>query len=93
MREVIELAHSHDIPVLVDEAHGAHFIAKGNFPMSALEMGADVVVQSAHKTLPALTMGSYLHIQSNRVSSQKSESLFAYASIQQSLVSITRIFG
>lgn len=71
MKEVIELAHSHDIPVLVDEAHGAHFIAKGNFPKSALEMGADVVVQSAHKTLPALTMGSYLHIQSNRVSAQK----------------------
>ncbi|MBC6308541.1 aminotransferase class V-fold PLP-dependent enzyme [Listeria sp. FSL L7-1582] len=49
--------------VLVDEAHGAHFQADASlFPVSAIELGADVVVQSAHKTLPALTMGSYLHI-------------------------------
>ncbi|MBC1373612.1 aminotransferase class I/II-fold pyridoxal phosphate-dependent enzyme [Listeria booriae] len=49
--------------VLVDEAHGAHFQADVSlFPKSAIELGADVVVQSAHKTLPALTMGSYLHI-------------------------------
>ncbi|WP_017380239.1 aminotransferase class I/II-fold pyridoxal phosphate-dependent enzyme [Paenisporosarcina sp. TG-14] len=71
MGEAISLAHSHGIPVLVDEAHGAHFIATADFPISALEMGADVVVQSAHKTLPAMTMGSYLHIQSNRVSHDK----------------------
>jgi arginine/lysine/ornithine decarboxylase len=71
MAKAISIAHSHGIPVLVDEAHGAHFIATGEFPMSALEMGADVVVQSAHKTLPAMTMGSYLHIQSNRVSKDK----------------------
>ncbi|WP_260447257.1 aminotransferase class I/II-fold pyridoxal phosphate-dependent enzyme [Listeria newyorkensis] len=49
--------------VLIDEAHGAHFQANASiFPVSAIELGADVVVQSAHKTLPALTMGSYLHI-------------------------------
>ena len=48
--------------VLVDEAHGAHFQSNDAFPASALEQGADVVVQSAHKTLPALTMGAYLHI-------------------------------
>jgi len=71
MSEVISLAHSYHLPVLVDEAHGAHFIAKGEFPITALEMGADVVVQSAHKTLPALTMGSYLHINSQRVSNEK----------------------
>lgn len=71
MNEVIKLAHSIDMPVLVDEAHGAHFVAKGEFPTSALQLGADVVVQSAHKTLPALTMGSYLHINSQRVSNDK----------------------
>ena len=70
MCDVIRVAHSYGIPVLVDEAHGAHFIAT-DFPMTALEMGADVVVQSAHKTLPAMTMGSYLHIQSNLVSKDK----------------------
>ena len=71
MIEVINLAHSYNLPVLVDEAHGAHFVAKGDFPITALEMGADVVVQSAHKTLPALTMGSYIHINSHRVSNEK----------------------
>lgn len=71
MCDVIRVAHSYGIPVLVDEAHGAHFIGSAEFPMSALEMGADVVVQSAHKTLPAMTMGSYLHIQSNLVSKDK----------------------
>lgn len=49
--------------VLVDEAHGAHFQADASaFPVSSIELGADVVIHSAHKTLPALTMGSYLHI-------------------------------
>ncbi|MBA3926963.1 aminotransferase class I/II-fold pyridoxal phosphate-dependent enzyme [Listeria sp. W9-0585] len=49
--------------VLVDEAHGAHFQADASlFPVSSIELSADVVVHSAHKTLPALTMGSYLHI-------------------------------
>ena len=71
MSEVIDLAHSFSVPVLVDEAHGAHFIAEGKFPASTLALGADVVVQSAHKTLPALTMGSYIHINSSRVSHEK----------------------
>ena len=48
--------------VLVDEAHGAHFIGRGPFLRSSLSYGADYVVQSAHKTLPAMTMGSYLHV-------------------------------
>ncbi|WP_019414122.1 aminotransferase class I/II-fold pyridoxal phosphate-dependent enzyme [Paenisporosarcina sp. TG20] len=71
MVEVIRLAHLHGILVLVDEAHGAHFVATEKFPMCALEMGADMVVQSAHKTLPALTMGSFLHIQSKLISMEK----------------------
>ena len=62
IEELIQLAHDSKIPVLVDEAHGAHFIGKDPFPRSSLQMGADVVVQSAHKTLPSLTMGAFLHI-------------------------------
>lgn len=69
--EVIDLAHSAGMPVLVDEAHGAHFVTKGEFPASALQLGADVVVQSAHKTLPALTMGSFLHVNSHRISNER----------------------
>nr|WP_295975403.1 aminotransferase class V-fold PLP-dependent enzyme [uncultured Bacillus sp.] len=68
LQEIIQQAHAADIPVLVDEAHGAHFICGGAFPQSAVQLGADIVVQSAHKTLPAMTMGSYLHLNSSRVS-------------------------
>ena len=71
LENIISLSHSLQIPVLVDEAHGAHFQAYKEFPKSALLLGADVVVQSAHKTLPALTMGSFLHIRSQLVDSKK----------------------
>jgi arginine/lysine/ornithine decarboxylase len=67
LKEMIEFAHQFQIPVLVDEAHGAHFIIGEPFPPSAVQLGADIVVQSAHKTLPAMTMGSFLHYNSNLV--------------------------
>lgn len=68
---IIEVCHSNNIPVLVDEAHGAHFIVNEAFPKNALELGADLVVQSAHKTLPAMTMASFLHIRSQFVKSER----------------------
>ncbi len=64
---IVSLAHKHSIPVVVDEAHGAHFILGAPFPKSATEFGADIVIQSAHKTLPAMTMGSYLHVKGNLI--------------------------
>ncbi len=60
--QVISEAKKAGLYVLVDEAHGAHFKAGSIFPPSSLELGADFVVQSAHKTLPAMTMGSFLHV-------------------------------
>jgi len=66
--EVIEkLVHSRDKLLLVDEAHGAHFNFHSKLPVSASKAGADVWVQSAHKTLPALTQSGYLHIKGKRV--------------------------
>jgi len=59
--QIIKLAHANGLLVLVDEAHGAHFTLGDPFPPSAVELGADIIVQSAHKTLPAMTMGSFLH--------------------------------
>ncbi|MDQ6595366.1 aminotransferase class I/II-fold pyridoxal phosphate-dependent enzyme [Bacillus salipaludis] len=67
LESIINYAHIHNIPVLVDEAHGPHFIVGSPFPPSAVQLGADIVVQSAHKTLPAMTMGSYLHVNGNRI--------------------------
>ncbi|TKC13878.1 aminotransferase class I/II-fold pyridoxal phosphate-dependent enzyme [Robertmurraya kyonggiensis] len=71
LKEIIQFAHDKHIPVLIDEAHGAHFIGGEYFPPSAVELGADVVVQSAHKTLPAMTMGSFLHVNSEYVSVER----------------------
>ncbi|MCZ2260549.1 aminotransferase class I/II-fold pyridoxal phosphate-dependent enzyme [Sporosarcina sp. G11-34] len=71
LEEVIKICHLHEVPVLVDEAHGAHFVIGDPFPQSALEMGADVVVHSAHKTLPAMTMASFLHVKSNLISPKR----------------------
>ncbi|MCB2750218.1 decarboxylase, partial [Listeria monocytogenes] len=59
LHKCIQIAHYFGAVVFVDEAHGAHFLTSSEFPNSAVELGADVVVQSADKTLPALTMGSY----------------------------------
>ncbi|AWC31073.1 aminotransferase class I/II-fold pyridoxal phosphate-dependent enzyme [Bacillus cytotoxicus] len=81
LKESIAYAHQHQIPVLVDEAHGAHFCLGEPFPQSAVAYGADIVVQSAHKTLPAMTMGSYLHINSDLINGEK---VFRYLNMLQS---------
>lgn len=67
LKHIIAYCHMNHIIVLVDEAHGAHFSDIANMPKSSLSLGADIVVQSAHKTLPAMTMASYLHVNSERV--------------------------
>lgn len=64
--DIISEFQSHSIPVIVDEAHGTHLkFCPGLFPSDALSMGADFVIHSAHKTVPALTPGSFLHIGRN----------------------------
>ncbi|GAA4870211.1 aminotransferase class I/II-fold pyridoxal phosphate-dependent enzyme [Paenibacillus vulneris] len=64
---IVQLLHEYDKPLLVDEAHGAHFGFHPALPKSALSCGADVVVQSTHKLLTAMTMGAMLHVQGDRV--------------------------
>lgn len=61
-------AHAREIPVFVDEAHGAHLGFSDFFPQSACQLGADLVVQSFHKTLPSLTQTAVLHCNSTRIS-------------------------
>lgn len=61
------IAHRHGARVFVDEAHGAHFGLSPAFPESAVTQGADLVVQSLHKTLPSLTQTGLLHLCSDRV--------------------------
>lgn len=64
---IASLTHSHGIPLLVDEAHGAHFAFHPGLPTPALAAGADLAVQSTHKTLAALTQGAMVHIRGNRI--------------------------
>lgn len=64
---IAETVHAHGIPLLVDEAHGPHLGLDAHFPDSAVHSGADIVVQSLHKTLPVLTQTSILHICSDRI--------------------------
>ncbi|MCG8365242.1 MAG: aminotransferase class I/II-fold pyridoxal phosphate-dependent enzyme [Pseudanabaenales cyanobacterium] len=64
---IAQLAHHHDIPLLVDEAHGPHFAFHPDLPTPALAANADLVVQSAHKVLAAMTQAAMLHVQGSRI--------------------------
>lgn len=58
---ISRVAHRCNIPVLVDSAHGAH-LGFGKFPKSARNLGADIVIESLHKTLPSLTQTAICHV-------------------------------
>ena len=58
---IAEIVHEKEIPLIVDEAHGAHFGFSKGFPQKALALGADLCIESAHKTLPAYTQSALLH--------------------------------
>ncbi|MEH2355784.1 aminotransferase class I/II-fold pyridoxal phosphate-dependent enzyme [Nostoc sp.] len=64
---IASITHQYNIPLLVDEAHGAHFAFHPELPTPALAAGADLTVQSTHKVLGAMTQASMLHIQGNRI--------------------------
>lgn len=63
--------HNRNIPLIVDAAHGAHLGFSEYLPKSALQEGADVVVMSVHKTLPAPTQTALLHLGSERVPAER----------------------
>ncbi|MBE9001487.1 aminotransferase class I/II-fold pyridoxal phosphate-dependent enzyme [Nostoc sp. LEGE 12447] len=64
---IANITHQYNIPLLVDEAHGAHFAFHPELPTSALAAGADLTVQSIHKVLGAMTQASMLHVQGDRI--------------------------
>lgn len=71
LSEISELCHSHKIPLIVDEAHGAHLGFHSELPNSALQQGADLAVQSTHKVLCSLTQSSMLHMSGDIVDKEK----------------------
>lgn len=71
LKRIAEIVHKYDRILLVDEAHGSHFIFSDKLPISALQAGADIVVQSIHKTLPSFTQTSMIHVGTDRVDIDK----------------------
>ena len=67
IKEIADMLHSQGILLIVDEAHGAHFPFYEGFPKSAVFQGADLVIQSLHKTLPSLTQTGLLHLCTDRI--------------------------
>jgi len=66
IKTLAAVAHRHGVPLIVDEAQGAHFLPGTLMPSSACSSGADLVVHSFHKTLGALTQTGAVHVVSDR---------------------------
>ena len=64
---IAKICHERQKLLLIDEAHGAHFSFSRSYPNDALASGADMVVQSVHKTGGSLTQSSILHVQGDMV--------------------------
>jgi len=62
-----EVAHSHDVPLVVDESWGAHLAFSDQLPANALTRGADVVLNSVHKLGGSITQSAILHLGSERI--------------------------
>ena len=80
---ISEICHKKGIPLIIDEAHGAHFVLHekyANQNISALHLGADVVIHSLHKTLPSMTQTALMHLQGDFISETE---LDRYSSIYQ----------
>ena len=83
IKGIAEVCKKHKIPLLVDNAHGAHlkFLSRDIHPIT---LGADLVADSAHKTLPVLTGGAMLHIANEAYLKQAKEAMSIFASTSQS---------
>lgn len=93
IEKIAKITHKEKMPLIVDEAHGAHFefmsnvnetISSTNYknvPRPAIRLGADIVVESLHKTLPAMTQCAILHMKKGLVSEKR---LDEYVSLYQS---------
>ncbi|REE70674.1 arginine decarboxylase [Paenibacillus taihuensis] len=77
LKEIVDLVHSYDIPVLVDEAHGVliHFHEK--LPMSAMQAGADMAATSVHKLGGSMTQSSVLNVRKGRINPHRVQTIMS----------------
>lgn len=68
LKRIVDIVHAHNMPVVVDEAHGPHLKFSERLPIQALDAGADICAQSTHKILGAMTQCSIVHCQNGRIS-------------------------
>lgn len=68
---IAKVCHAHGVPLIVDEAHGAHLGFGGGFAENAVRLGADAVIMSIHKTLPSFTQTALLHINGSRIAPEQ----------------------
>ncbi|MFD0049155.1 aminotransferase class I/II-fold pyridoxal phosphate-dependent enzyme [Actinomycetes bacterium NPDC127524] len=77
LKKIVEIAHSYNVPVLVDEAHGVHIHFHDGLPMSAMQAGADMAATSVHKLGGSLTQSSVLNVKEGLVSSNHVQSILS----------------
>ncbi|MBS4221484.1 aminotransferase class I/II-fold pyridoxal phosphate-dependent enzyme [Lederbergia citrea] len=77
LKKIVEIVHSYNLPVLVDEAHGVHIHFHESLPMSAMEAGADMSATSVHKLGGSLTQSSILNIREGLISPQRVQSILS----------------
>jgi len=77
LKEIVELSHSYDVPVLVDEAHGVHIHFHEELPLSAMQAGADMAATSVHKLGGSLTQSSVLNIRGGRVNPKRVQAILS----------------
>ncbi|WP_247747543.1 aminotransferase class I/II-fold pyridoxal phosphate-dependent enzyme [Alkalihalobacillus sp. BA299] len=77
LKEIVNIAHRFNIPVLVDEAHGVHIHFHDDLPLSAMQAGADMAATSVHKLGGSMTQSSVLNIREGLVSPKRVQAIIS----------------
>jgi arginine decarboxylase len=77
LKEIVDLVHEYDIPVLVDEAHGALIHFSDELPLSAMQAGADMAATSIHKLGGSMTQSSILNIRNGLVNPHRVQTILS----------------
>ncbi|QFF98328.1 aminotransferase class I/II-fold pyridoxal phosphate-dependent enzyme [Psychrobacillus glaciei] len=77
LKKIVDMAHKHGIPVVVDEAHGVHIHFHPSLPVSAMSAGADMAATSVHKLGGSMTQTSVLNVREGLVSAKRVQSIIS----------------
>ncbi|MEK5443289.1 MULTISPECIES: aminotransferase class I/II-fold pyridoxal phosphate-dependent enzyme [unclassified Fredinandcohnia] len=77
LKRIVDIAHSYEVPVLVDEAHGVHIHFHDGLPLSAMQAGADMAATSVHKLGGSMTQSSILNVREGLVSANRVQTILS----------------